>query len=267
VTSPRPDQQYRPPAPSTVSPGGTRVFRQVIIIGSGGLLLVYSPTAGSGNLIASIAATSGTDAYGNYYLPGVTSYSPGTPFGAAVSLNNGQVSFFTAGANLPGPWTDQTVGLTIAQVSAGVWAPQLVSASNLLDVGGSPFAVTLPWAGLDAAGTGPDTFHTFSFVNSWAQTAGRLTTGYTMNALGDVFVEGSVTVPAGFAAGQNITAAGPVYYRPVSIQSLTAWDITTNLPVRLAYSLFGALLFEGPVGNTASGHTLDIPKQIIDVNN
>lgn len=41
-------------------------------------LFAYSPSPGTGNLIASVAAVAGTDPYGNTYQPGVTSYVPGT---------------------------------------------------------------------------------------------------------------------------------------------------------------------------------------------
>jgi hypothetical protein len=249
---------------------GSAEFNNVTIRGGtveDGTAFYYSGTPAAGNMIASVAAANGTDSHGNHYLAGITSYSVGTPFSFAVNLNNGQVQYFTAAANSAGPWTNQTVGLTIAEVAAGVWAPQLVTASNLLEMGGSPIGVTSPWAGLDSAGTGPETFQSFTFANSWAQASGRLTCGYEMNALGDMFIEGSVTVPAGFAANQAITSATPAYYQPSHTQSLIGWDLTGNLPVRLAYTSGGVLQFSGPVANTASGHNLDIPKQTIDLIN
>lgn len=60
-----------------VTPGvsGQIVASRVIIIGSGGELLVYSPTAGAGNLIASIAGMPGTDSFGNAFVEGVAAYA------------------------------------------------------------------------------------------------------------------------------------------------------------------------------------------------
>jgi hypothetical protein len=73
-TQPRPDQAYLPP-PSAV-PAGSRsatfTGRVVIITGPAGGLFVYSPAAGNGNLIASIAGAGGTDPYGNTYPAGAT---------------------------------------------------------------------------------------------------------------------------------------------------------------------------------------------------
>jgi len=55
------------------------VFPLVIITAGGGFtgLFVYSPGPGAGNLVASIAAQSGTDPYGNSYRAGITSYQAG----------------------------------------------------------------------------------------------------------------------------------------------------------------------------------------------
>ena len=61
---------------------GSNVFPLLIVTSSGGFtgLFVYSPAPGAGNLIASVAAQAGTDPFGNSYLAGVISYSPGTSF-------------------------------------------------------------------------------------------------------------------------------------------------------------------------------------------
>jgi len=76
-------------------------------------------------------------------------------------------------------------------------------------------------------------------------------------------IVGSVVVPVGVANGQNMTTAIPAAYQPAHTQSFTGWDITTNLPVRLDITNGGLIQFAGPVGNTAAGHTMDIPCQMI----
>jgi len=103
-----------------------------------------------------------------------------------------------------------------------------------------------------------------TFANSWAQVAGRVLTSFRRVAqLDDMEIVGSVTVPVGVANGQNMTTAIPAAYRPAHTQSFTGWDITTNLPVRLDITNGGLIQFAGPVGNTAAGHTMDIPCQLI----
>jgi hypothetical protein len=97
-----------------VQPGTPSVIRarQVIIIGSGGELLVYSPTAGAGNLIASIAGAAFTDPYGNAVVQGVTGYqSPG--LGVAVGFVSGEVNFYSGPVSGAGPWTVQWAFTTL----------------------------------------------------------------------------------------------------------------------------------------------------------
>jgi hypothetical protein len=102
----RPDQANQLPVtragsgPAPASP--VVVARRVIIVGPGGGLFVYSPTAAAGNLVASISATAGTDPYGNAYVSGIADYSPGALQGVAV--DNGMIEF-TRSTAPTGPWT------------------------------------------------------------------------------------------------------------------------------------------------------------------
>jgi len=80
--------------PVGVQPGVQNgVFRRVTIIGSGGELLVYSPTAAAGNLIASVAGAAFTDQYKNIGLAGVASYDQAA--GQASALFAAQVLYYT----------------------------------------------------------------------------------------------------------------------------------------------------------------------------
>lgn len=56
----------------------------------------YSPAPGTGNLIASVAASSGTDPYGNAYVAGVISYSTIGGLAVAQGSQNGRIYFATA---------------------------------------------------------------------------------------------------------------------------------------------------------------------------
>jgi hypothetical protein len=79
-----------------IQPGSSQqiVASRVIIIGSGGELLVYSPTAGAGNLIASIAGQAGTDPWGNAVVQGVAAYA--TVAGVTYAI---QIGSETVGSN------------------------------------------------------------------------------------------------------------------------------------------------------------------------
>lgn len=99
------------PRPPVVTPGvqpgsqGQVVASRVLIIGTGGELLIYSPTAAAGNLIGSDAAQPGVDGFMNAFLAGRSSYTQiMTGVYRAVSLVGGGVSFYSA-ASFAGPWT------------------------------------------------------------------------------------------------------------------------------------------------------------------
>jgi hypothetical protein len=88
-----------------VTPGvsGQLIATRVIISGTGGELLVYTPFAGPGNLVASIAATEGTDNFGNAFLPNITSYNGSGSNWFANSLTGGSLAYFHA-TSAAGPW-------------------------------------------------------------------------------------------------------------------------------------------------------------------
>lgn len=79
-------------------------------------LFVYSPAPGKGNLIASVAASPGTDPFGNPYQQGITSYAGGGSIGVvSSSLEAGAVIVGnTANAEgLGGPASTNPGGLSI----------------------------------------------------------------------------------------------------------------------------------------------------------
>lgn len=107
-----------------------------------------------------------------------------------------------------------------------------------------------------------DTLHAINispgYVNGWAD-GGRVPGKYNLIASPPKCVNfvGSLLVPAGVVAGQNITAAFPTAYQPTNTQAITAINITNNLPVRLTYGTNGIWQFSGPVGNVAAGNVID----------
>jgi len=73
------------------------------IINSSGLFF-YSGTPAAGNLVASVASVSGTDAHTNAYLDGTTTYATSGGNARATQLGSGNVNFWTAPTQA-GPWT------------------------------------------------------------------------------------------------------------------------------------------------------------------
>lgn len=72
----------------SINKNGSAEFNNIVIRNGtvvSGTAFYYAPNPGAGNLIASIAATAGTDTYGNAYLQGITSYAPAN--GSYASLN------------------------------------------------------------------------------------------------------------------------------------------------------------------------------------
>lgn len=75
----------------------------VVIFGTTGQLLVYSPTKGFSNLIASISAHAGTDKYGNAYVIGEASYVKiGSTWFALSNQGASLQAYFSLTA--AGPW-------------------------------------------------------------------------------------------------------------------------------------------------------------------
>lgn len=99
------------------------------VVNSSGLF-VYSGTPASGNLIASIAAAAGTDAYGNAYPQGICALNyAGATF---VQLLNGALA---AGGIVSGA-ADTTNAAAFAYVLGGTGKPFLHIASPLYPTGG-----------------------------------------------------------------------------------------------------------------------------------
>ena len=76
-----------------------QIVNQIIIVGTAGQLLVYSPVQAAGDLSAAVSGAATTDQFGNHILAGVSSY--GTSF--AVALTNGAIGFYTGTET--GGWT------------------------------------------------------------------------------------------------------------------------------------------------------------------
>jgi len=134
----RPPLNAPPPqeVPPGVQPGTSQaviVANTVIVIGSNGKILLYSPTRAAGNLKDSVAAVPGTDA-GNAYLAGTTSYANLGGGGLRAVNMNGQLLAWDTAASAAGPWTQQ-VSLGLSFADAVHQTGPLVGSSGGLAVG------------------------------------------------------------------------------------------------------------------------------------
>jgi hypothetical protein len=75
-----------------------------IAYGAAGEYLVYSSVPAAGDLVGSVAATAGTDDYGNAYLAGFTNYGSSGGTYTATNLSSGQFNAYTA-TSPAGPWS------------------------------------------------------------------------------------------------------------------------------------------------------------------
>ena len=73
----------------------TDEFFYIVVVGggAGSGVFVYSPAIGTGNLVASIAGTAGTDQYQNAYVAGIASYIPGGAGANVIQLSAGVIKF------------------------------------------------------------------------------------------------------------------------------------------------------------------------------
>jgi hypothetical protein len=91
----RPDQRVTGTSRAGVGPAPSNIgfFREVIISGPTGLLLVYSPAVGPGNLIAAIAGANGNaPPSGNPFIRGLGTYNE--PSGVATVLDGGNIAWY-----------------------------------------------------------------------------------------------------------------------------------------------------------------------------
>ena len=153
-------------------------------------LFGYSPSAGAGNLVLSIAAVNGTDPYGNAYSAGVTSYNGGM----SANLTSGGIAFFQSPTQLAAAVIEATPGegflaLTSGQVSGG--DTQAVVSVISADANSGQSAVTINAADFQ--------------VNNNATISGSLTvSGTDLGALVASIVSalsGQVTTTNGLADG------------------------------------------------------------------
>jgi len=118
------DQSYDPPG-NVIAPGSsTGRFRTLIVFGPSGHFVgvfVYSPAPGPGNLIASMAASNGTDPFGNVFFAGEATYTVLGGGQARALVNQGAgLSAFISPTGEGGPYS-----------GAGLLDPGMISVTGL----------------------------------------------------------------------------------------------------------------------------------------
>lgn len=94
-----------------VARDGSAEFNDVTIRGGqviGGTSLYYNGTPAANNLVASISAVPGTDAFGNDYLAGEVTYhftAVGPSGSLAVAVDDAGITWYSAASGTLGPWT------------------------------------------------------------------------------------------------------------------------------------------------------------------
>jgi hypothetical protein len=139
-----------------VKSDGTAEFNAVTIRGGtvvGGVALYYSGTPAAGNLIMSIAATAGTDSFGNAYVAGVGVYGASDKFTAKAA--SGDTSILKADA--PSGISESTSpGLELKRASGDVTAASLTEFDDTFTRGlylrtSSPLDIVSSLEGVDYA--------------------------------------------------------------------------------------------------------------------
>ena len=112
----RPDQAMRSLTRGGAPAPAPNVFRQIIIVGPTGDLLVYNPAVAPGDLIASISAQKTVDSQGNVVLQGITSY--GTADSSAVQINGIGVNWLATSGS---PEFNEPVGSIFYEGTSNLW--------------------------------------------------------------------------------------------------------------------------------------------------
>lgn len=122
----------------TINADGSAEFNNIVIRGGtvvSGLALYYAGTPANGNLIASISALQGTDAFGNTYLSGISSYA-GPPSSIYTSINGGVINVGKIVGGVP----DTT---HVSLITAGNTLGRMIMASGTTALNANPSQVTM----------------------------------------------------------------------------------------------------------------------------
>jgi hypothetical protein len=188
----------------------------VIIFGPSNGLFVYSGTPGAGTLIASIAATAGTDPYGNKYPAGISSQS-----GGIEAILTGNELAWDAPAdhpqNLPAIFAAPSAAIGDSlEITSGIGsAGNTAAALTLYDSEASSTVPAIPSGGpgIFVAGGCPlvtDQWHTLGTLAGTTLTQAA----YRMTVEGELEIDFHGSTGGANAASVNFSVTLPAAYRP-----------------------------------------------------
>ena len=198
---------------------GSAEFNNVTIRGGqivGGTALYYSGTPAANNLVASISAAAGTDAFGNAYFAGFTEYGKSGLTYYAVNIATGTGSGDTFGGTVQAftgadmtAWTGQAT-LALAGSSA---AELTCSQLHIRPPGAGAGLITV---GNPATPAINETWHDMTLLNSWSLGASGYAQ-YKLEINNRVSVRGANVIPGTVTGGTSIWTP-PANYAPVTTQ-------------------------------------------------
>lgn len=215
----------------TINQDGSAEFNNVTIRGGitiGGTALYYSTPAPQANtLVASIAASGGTDTAGNVYLAGITTYFHGAIYFALQHLA-GDLNAYTATTEA-GPWT--FVNQLSFSVEDGHGTFYSTFSQPIAATGGTPTSPTLITT---------DSWNAAVLVNSWTGSGSatnglsyRLTTDNEVRLVGDLTSPGTAsvitTLPAGYRPAQGVNVEFSRYDDSGTAHALIAANGTVTM--------------------------------------
>lgn len=256
----------------TVNKDGSAEFSNLTIRGtfqgtnfvlSNAGLFFYSGTPALGNLIESFTNSPGTDAQGNAYLQGSTSYLNAANFTA--SNLNGAILTFWESATAAGPYTNYAdIGFAFNGITGG---SLLLQAGNQVTFGQAGNALwdevnqrlQLPVAGLVAAPGGTaETWHAMSAFNA-GFSHGSPAPAYKFYPDNTVAFTGQVSVASGTTSGTVFTLPASAYF-PVSVKTfpvpIGAGTPAVSGSARVNIGTIGNIVLAG--GPTAAAYSFSL---------
>lgn len=196
------------------------IANKVIVTGSGEGVFAYDPEPGPGTLVISVAATGGTDEFGNAYLAGLATYQyAGLVPVNAVSASDNDVTFWTWASG----WVPESGISLISLFTLGI-SSALTVGGTVTATGGTPASPTV---------IATDTWHAVAVDAGWTTPfASAAALSYSLGPDRMVHITGGAQFNANFTS-QAINSGSPLpaAYRPVTEKRLPGAELNATINV------------------------------------
>lgn len=190
----------------SINKNGSAEFNNVVIRGGtvvSGTSLYYSGTPAAGNLIASIAAVSGTDAFGNPYLAGISTYD--RVRGIWSNIVSGQSAYGNMSSTIPPVLDLTTYGFIVNEPPGGSGVLNIFGSSqpvNFTDAPQIQLIAGFPSITSGAYGGEPQVWITDANLNSIVN---LMVTGQVrkQGLTGSAFLRTDIVANVNWAQGDN----------------------------------------------------------------